>query len=54
MSGRALTCWWITNGAAGFRTQARGLAEAVIPGADREDGRHQGALVAGAACAVAR
>jgi mitochondrial fission protein ELM1 len=31
MSGRALTCWWITNGAAGFRTQARGLAEAVIP-----------------------
>ena len=33
MSGRALTCWWITNGAAGFRTQARGLAEAVIPGA---------------------
>jgi mitochondrial fission protein ELM1 len=30
---RALTCWWITNGAAGFRTQARGLAEAVIPGA---------------------
>jgi mitochondrial fission protein ELM1 len=33
MSGRALTCWWITNGAAGFRTQARGLAEAVFPGA---------------------
>jgi hypothetical protein len=33
MSGRELTCWWITNGAAGFRTQARGLAEAVIPGA---------------------
>ena len=33
MSGRPLTCWWITNGAAGFRTQARGLAEAVIPGA---------------------
>ena len=31
MSGRELTCWWITNGAAGFRTQARGLAEAVIP-----------------------
>jgi mitochondrial fission protein ELM1 len=30
---RELTCWWITNGAAGFRTQARGLAEAVIPGA---------------------
>jgi mitochondrial fission protein ELM1 len=30
---RDLTCWWITNGAAGFRTQARGLAEAVIPGA---------------------
>jgi mitochondrial fission protein ELM1 len=33
MSGREPTCWWITNGAAGFRTQARGLAEAVIPGA---------------------
>ena len=33
MSGRALTCWWITNGAAGFRTQARGLAEAVFPDA---------------------
>jgi hypothetical protein len=33
MSERDLTCWWITNGAAGFRTQARGLAEAVIPGA---------------------
>jgi hypothetical protein len=33
MSGRAPTCWWITNGAAGFRTQARGLAEAVFPGA---------------------
>lgn len=33
MSERALTCWWITNGAAGFRTQARGLAQAVIPGA---------------------
>ena len=33
MSGRELTCWWITNGAAGFRTQARGLAQAVIPGA---------------------
>jgi uncharacterized protein len=33
MSGRAPTCWWITNGAAGFRTQARGLAEAVIPDA---------------------
>jgi hypothetical protein len=33
MSARDLTCWWITNGAAGFRTQARGLAEAVIPGA---------------------
>ena len=33
MSGRAPTCWWITNGAAGFRTQARGLAEAVVPGA---------------------
>jgi mitochondrial fission protein ELM1 len=30
---KALTCWWITNGAAGFRTQARGLAQAVIPGA---------------------
>jgi mitochondrial fission protein ELM1 len=30
---REPTCWWITNGAAGFRTQARGLAEAVIPGA---------------------
>lgn len=33
MSAGDLTCWWITNGAAGFRTQARGLAEAVIPGA---------------------
>lgn len=33
MNGREVTCWWITNGAAGFRTQARGLAEAVIPGA---------------------
>ena len=33
MSGREVTCWWITNGAAGFRTQARGLAEAVFPGA---------------------
>jgi mitochondrial fission protein ELM1 len=33
MSARELTCWWITNGAAGFRTQARGLAEAAIPGA---------------------
>jgi mitochondrial fission protein ELM1 len=33
MSGREPTCWWITNGAAGFRTQARGLAEPVIPGA---------------------
>jgi len=33
MSGREPTCWWITNGAAGFRTQARGLAQAVIPGA---------------------
>jgi mitochondrial fission protein ELM1 len=33
MSARELTCWWITNGAAGFRTQARGLAQAVIPGA---------------------
>jgi mitochondrial fission protein ELM1 len=33
MSGRELSCWWITNGAAGFRTQARGLAEAVVPGA---------------------
>jgi mitochondrial fission protein ELM1 len=31
MSGLRPTCWWITNGAAGFRTQARGLAEAVIP-----------------------
>ncbi|MGZ3274541.1 MAG: mitochondrial fission ELM1 family protein [Caulobacteraceae bacterium] len=30
---REPTCWWITNGAAGFRTQARGLAQAVIPGA---------------------
>jgi mitochondrial fission protein ELM1 len=27
------TCWWITNGQAGFRTQARGLAEAAAPGA---------------------
>lgn len=36
MSGaprQPLTAWWITNGAAGFRTQARGLAEAVAPGA---------------------
>jgi mitochondrial fission protein ELM1 len=30
---RPLTAWWITNGAAGFRTQARGLTEAVAPGA---------------------
>jgi len=33
MSGRERTCWWITNGAAGFRTQARGLATAVFPNA---------------------
>jgi len=33
MTKREPTCWWITNGAAGFRTQARGLAQAVIPGA---------------------
>lgn len=33
MSGREISCWWITNGAAGFRTQARGLAQAVVPGA---------------------
>ena len=30
---RPLSAWWITNGAAGFRTQARGLTEAVAPGA---------------------
>jgi len=28
-----MTAWWITTGEAGFRTQARGLAEAVAPGA---------------------
>ncbi len=28
-----LTAWWITTGEAGFRTQARGLAEAIAPGA---------------------
>lgn len=27
------TAWWITTGEAGFRTQARGLAQAVAPGA---------------------
>ncbi len=27
------TAWWITTGEAGFRTQARGLTEAVVPGA---------------------
>lgn len=26
---RPVSCWWITTGQAGFRTQARGLAEAV-------------------------
>jgi mitochondrial fission protein ELM1 len=30
---KTLTAWWITTGEAGFRTQARGLAEAVAPGA---------------------
>jgi mitochondrial fission protein ELM1 len=30
---RPLTAWWITTGEAGFRTQARGLAEAAVPGA---------------------
>ena len=30
---KALTAWWITTGEAGFRTQARGLAQAVVPGA---------------------
>jgi mitochondrial fission protein ELM1 len=30
---RPLTAWWITTGEAGFRTQARGLAQAVVPGA---------------------
>lgn len=33
MSGPTMTAWWITTGEAGFRTQARGLAEAVVPGA---------------------
>jgi mitochondrial fission protein ELM1 len=28
-----MKAWWITTGEAGFRTQARGLAEAVAPGA---------------------
>jgi mitochondrial fission protein ELM1 len=32
----ALTAWWITTGEAGFRTQARGLAEAVAPGAEEK------------------
>jgi mitochondrial fission protein ELM1 len=30
---RPLTAWWITTGEAGFRTQARGLAQAVAPDA---------------------
>lgn len=30
---KALTAWWITTGEAGFRTQARGLAETVVPDA---------------------
>ena len=29
----SLSAWWITTGEAGFRTQARGLAQAVAPGA---------------------
>jgi hypothetical protein len=31
-----MTAWWITTGEAGFRTQARGLAEAVAPGAEEK------------------
>jgi mitochondrial fission protein ELM1 len=30
---KPLTAWWITTGEAGFRTQARGLAQAVVPDA---------------------
>jgi hypothetical protein len=36
MRAQALTAWWITTGEAGFRTQARGLAEAVAPGAEEK------------------
>jgi uncharacterized protein len=31
-----MKAWWITTGEAGFRTQARGLAEAVAPGAQEK------------------
>jgi mitochondrial fission protein ELM1 len=31
-----MKAWWITTGEAGFRTQARGLAEAVAPGAEEK------------------
>jgi mitochondrial fission protein ELM1 len=33
---RPLTAWWITTGEAGFRTQARGLAQALVPGAQEK------------------
>ncbi|MEI9890959.1 MAG: hypothetical protein WDN45_10605 [Caulobacteraceae bacterium] len=53
MSARDVTCWWITNGAAGFRTQARGAGRSRDPRGHREDGGREGALVAGAAGLVA-
>ena len=36
MRAQDLTAWWITTGEAGFRTQARGLTEAVAPGAEEK------------------
>ena len=33
---KPLTAWWITTGEAGFRTQARGLAQAVVPAAEEK------------------
>lgn len=35
-TGGSITAWWITTGEAGFRTQARGLAQAVVPGAQEK------------------
>jgi mitochondrial fission protein ELM1 len=36
MKAEDLKAWWITTGEAGFRTQARGLTEAVAPGAEEK------------------
>jgi mitochondrial fission protein ELM1 len=36
MRAQDLKAWWITTGEAGFRTQARGLTEAVAPGAEEK------------------